>query len=249
MAKLDIMGQFGSMFGFSKWKTGLGSLGNFTLWLFVVIIASGLFIWFVYWLTMKAVYKHKIKVFGMVGGKPQLKWKTLAKPLPVGKAGDKLFYLKIKRMIPPPTIQMGINEWWFWEREDGELINIGIEDIDEKQKRLGIQFVETDMRMQRLGIEKNLAFRLQKQTFWEKYGDKIINIGFYMVISILVIIMFVQWRKTIGDVAGLANAISAHNTCPPCSAAEVESTSTGSGTIPAIALILLNKYKIWRLRK
>jgi len=184
-------------FNLDSFDLGLSGMGNIILWvvisLFLLGIAGGFFIHY----FTKKTYKHKIIVYGMMGNAPRIKWRDTAKEVPMGKAGDKLYYLRQKkRYLPLPTLQMGYNEWWFWEREDGELINITIEDLDTKQKALGIKFIESDMRLQRLGIEKNLAFRLQKQSFWDKYGDKIVNILFYVIVSLLLIVIFVEWQKT-----------------------------------------------------
>ena len=83
------------------------------------------------------------------------------------------------------------------------MINVSIENVDEKQRLLGVKFVDTDMRMQRLGIEKNLAYRLQKKNFWEQYGQTIMNVIFYVLITMLLIVLFVQWKNT-GEVLNKA---------------------------------------------
>lgn len=230
-------GSIGNMFG----GITTNSVGNFVLIIALIIlfvfIFCGVLIFFLYTKN----YKHKIKVYGMIGNTSMLKWTDRAKEIKIGTAGDKLFYLrKQKRYLPPPTLQTGPREWWFWEREDGELINIRFDNIDENMKTLGAKFVDADMRMQRLGIEKNLQYRLQKESFWEKYGDKIINVAFYILVMIILIVLFMQWRQTAVAIEGAVTKSGevltklSEKMCGP--------TSQG-GLVPAFILIFGKKLR------
>ena len=131
------------------------------------LIIAGIFGGAFWWWYSNKIFNQKIRVFGMVGNTPMEKWTDKAKYLRLGNAGDRIFFLrKIKRHLPEPKIQGGINTWYYWQREDGELINIGFPNVDLIQKKMGIKFIDTDMRMERLGIAKNLQFRHQKEGFW-----------------------------------------------------------------------------------
>jgi len=44
----------------------------------------------------------------------------------------------------------------------------------------------------RLGIEKNLQFRFQKEGFWDKYGQTIINAIFYVLVTLMLIVLFLS---------------------------------------------------------
>ena len=118
----DVLNNAGELIGFSSWNLGMGTIGNFVMWLFLSILVAAIIGGFVIWWVIKKQYKHKIIVKGMMGNTPMRKWTDVAKEVPMGRAGDRLFYLKKhKRFIPPPELQSGINEWTFWEREDGEM--------------------------------------------------------------------------------------------------------------------------------
>lgn len=197
MPESEALGKLGDVFGFGSWNLGMGDVATFMIWFFLSILLVAVLGVILYFVLMKKVYRHKITVRGLVGGVPMVRWRDRAKEVRIGRAGDTLFYVKKKkRYLPPPTIQDGINEWLYWERADTELINIGFEDVDEKQRKLGVRFIDTDMRMQRLGIEKNLQFRLQKQNFWEKHGVMVISIIFYVLITIFLVVIFTQWTKS-----------------------------------------------------
>jgi CHASE3 domain sensor protein len=85
---------------------------------------------------------------------------------------------------------MGNNTFWFYEREDGEWINFELDDIDAQMRKAGAYFVDEDMRLQRLGIAKNLAERLIKETFWQKYGTTIMLVIFCLVVTICLVVLF-----------------------------------------------------------
>lgn len=185
----DMLGSTFGVFNFSS----VGSVMKWILFsiLIAVLIAGGIGWWY-----YNRKYKHLIVVWGKIGNEVKIKWQSKAREFPIGQVGDMLFFLRQKkRLIPCPTLQVAPNIWYYWEREDGELINITLEDLDEKQRRMGIKFIDSDMRMQRLGIEKNLQFRLQKGTFWEKYGQMIVNIVFYVLVTMMIIIIFTQLTK------------------------------------------------------
>ena len=236
--------------GINSWNLGLGTVTNVVIWFFLSIFLCGLIGFGIYLYMMKRTYNQRIIVFGMIGNTPMEKWKDTAKVVPVGRAGDNLFLLRRrKRYLPPPLIQGGINTWYYWERKDGELINIGFENVDLAQKKMGAHFVDVDMRMQRLGIEKNLQYRLQDQTFWQKHGQMIINVMFYVIVTMMVIVLFNQFGKVASEVSGVAASVSQYME----KAAEVTGgnkiptgDSDGSGVIPAVALLLLSR---WRLKK
>lgn len=246
---------FGETFGFKGWNLGISAIGNMFLWFILSIFLFGLILaGIIFWIWRRS-YKYKIIVVGKVGNNVQeIHWDR-AKRLPVGRAGDMLFFLgKWKRLIPRPTLYIGTNKFLFFEREDGELINIEYEDLNKKQRELGIKFVETDMRMQRLGIERILQHRHQRETWWEQHGQTVINVVFYVIVTMMLIILFIQWRKTAGAIAGAVSragevmdrAIATEEVSPHV---PEEDGSGGSGLIPALILVSVNKYRIWKLRK
>lgn len=220
---------------------GFGEITNLIVWLVISLVFLVFFCVIFALIMWVRLYRHKIIVRGMLGNVPAIKWTDRARVIHIGTAGDQLFYLRKKRRyIPFPTIQSGKNEWWFWEREDNELINVGLGNVDETMKKMGIKFVHADMRMQRLGIEKNLRYRLENNNFWEKYGDKLMNFGFYVIITILLIIVFYQFAKT---APALENAIKAADNlldkADSILSKSCDSAGSGkSGLIPALILPL-----------
>lgn len=176
----------------------------------VVLLAIIGLIAFLWW-RMK-VFSQRVYIFGKIGNKVSLKFIDKARYLPVGTAGDRLFVLaKLKKHLPPPTIQTGKNLWFYYEREDLEYINVGLEDLDEVHRKLGVKFVDTDMRMSRVGVQRILRDRLQKQSFWAKYGQTMMGIIFVVFVMIALVVLFSQLKDVsiaLTETAGAVNSMA-----------------------------------------
>jgi hypothetical protein len=108
----------------------------------------------------------------------------------VGKAGDTWLIVKNGKRLPRPKIWIGSNAVWYCEREDGEWINFRLGDIDAQMKEAKAYYVEEDMRLQRLGIQKNLEERFVKESFWAKYGQTIMTVIFCLLVTICLVVLF-----------------------------------------------------------
>jgi hypothetical protein len=242
----DILGGMGIGGG----SFNIGTLGKIGLYIVLIIIIAGLLAWGLVWFLNRKQYSQKIWVFGRVAGVPMLKYIDAGKFIAFGMAGDKLLQLKkLKKFLPVPQIQMGKDIYWFYEREDGEYINFSLTDIDTLQKKAGAYYVDTDMRMQRLGIEKNLRERMTKQGFFEKYGQTIAGVIFVIMVTVSLVVLFSQLKdvtsaldSTASSVGQMANAIEKFYTARVGG----EAPSDVSGLVPALApLLLLGWRKKW----
>ena len=179
--------------GLRGFNFGAGSIGNVLIWVVVVFVVFSFILALFIWLYYRRTFSQKISVYGLVGNKSSLIYEDKAKLQKFGMAGDVLFYhRKSKKYTAPPNIHMGPKLWWYWRRADGELINIGLGDIDEEMRKAGAYFVDTDVRMQRLGIEKNLRDRFQKESFWAKYGTTIVGAIFMVLVTVSLVVLFAK---------------------------------------------------------
>ena len=171
-----------------------------------------------------------------------LKYIDKGRLMAFGMAGDRLLNLKkSKKFLPPPQIQMGKNIYWFYEREDSEFINFSLADLDEIQKKAGAYYVDTDMRMQRLGIEKNLRERMERKGFFEKYGSTIAGAIFVIMVTVALVVLFSKLKDVASaidtlasSVSGMANAVEQFYTTRTGG----ESPADVSGLVPAFMPLL-----------
>lgn len=224
---------------------GLGSIGSVLFWIFIAMLIMSAISGFVIWMFLRRAYSEEVKIFGKVGGVPKLLSTDRGRFIRFGSAGDVLMHFrKNKKYQSPPTIQMGTNEWWFWKREDGELINIGLEDIDERMRRAGTYFVDTDMRMQRLGIQKNLEQRMIKQSFLEKYGGMIASLVYVIFVMIALVVLFTKLTEVAvaidsmaGNVGNMAEKVEQFYNKRLGGEAPSDILNEGTGLTPAMILL------------
>jgi len=204
--QLDKIGLTGMLPSVSK-----GAISTILVWIAGSILLAIIICGVVILLFYHLMYNQRVKLFKKIGDKiiPVSDFK--ARFIKIGKAGDRQFYIRgIKKYLPTPTIQMGKNIFWFYEREDGEWINFSLQDFDKIMKKAGAFYVDFDMRMSRIGIEKNLGERLMKQSFWDKYGATLMNIMAFLIICVALVIFFWQLNKLMGSLNGLVGALQGY---------------------------------------
>ena len=188
---------------------GIGAIGSALLILFIAVFVVCLTGVIIFLYINKRKYKYKIPLTKKVGYRT-IRVKTfLAKDFPIGRAGDKLWLVKgIKKYISPATLQTAPNEFTHHEREDGEWINVEYPDVDEEMKQLKVKFVQQDMRSNRIAIADILEQRFKDQkSFWEKWGNMIMQLIFYLVVTMMMIVIFYQWSDIVTKVAGLVDKL------------------------------------------
>ena len=189
-----------------------------------LVMFLGIFYFFQY-----IKFNKYIVVFKKVNNVPTIIRKDKAKLERLGLGGD--FWLmcrKYKKTLPRPSIEIAKNTYWFYEREDGEWINFRLEDIDASQKEAKAHYVEEDMRLQRLGIQKNLEARFRKDGFWKKHGATIMFVMFVMIVTVCLVVLFGKLAGLWDQMADTALAIE-----HMASSVETLSTRVGGGVVRA----------------
>ena len=154
-------------------------------------------------IAMKRQYKIRVKKFERVNGKFQEVGMIKAKTIPVGTGGDSAILLqKPKKMLPMPTIQTGINTYWYFVSDDGEWINFGPGDFDEDRKTMGAHMLDKEMRYARTSLQQMSKERYEGETFFQKYGGMI-------AYAALIIVTAVGFFLIVREMASTAQASNA----------------------------------------
>ena len=217
---------------FQNFDIGVGLIGSMLLLFFLSVFILGLIgvgIWV--WINKKK-YIHKILLTKKIGGRTIRIASYWAKNFPIGRSGDKLWYVKgAKKYISPATLQTAPNEYTHHEREDGEWINVEYSDVDEKMKQFGVKFVQQDMRSNRIAIGDILEARFKdKKSFWDKWGNMIMQLMFYLVVTMMMVIIFYQFSDIVTRISGLVNQLQV-----------TEKAVKGGSLIPALLLMWRKK--------
>lgn len=232
--------------GISRFNLGFGSMFlNIMILIFITVIIIALIVVIFVLRANAKKYKYKIPLYARVGNVTTRIAVLKAKEVPMGRAGDKLWFAKgkggVKKWMAVPSVQSAPNEFWHYVREDGEWVNFSMEDIDEKSKLAGAKYVAQPMRLQRLATDRLLEQRLMNKGFLEKWGVVIGYVIFFLVITIALVVFFHQYSKVttqLSSVIDSANALleKANNINRAASGGQ----PAGTGLIPAaIAPLML----------
>jgi hypothetical protein len=224
----------------------LASMGTFGTIMLIVVIAVlliGFVGVFLYMFFTRKSYYIKIHVFRKVAGVPVRVAIYSAKEVSFGYAGDKLWRvapagfwkLKVVKWLPVGKLQSSAFEYWYFIRKDGEWINYIQDDLDEVSEKMGVKFVQEDMRLQRLATERLLEQRHMEKTFWDKWKDTIISVVLFLVIAVSVVIIFYQFGKILEQINPMVTSMINSNeiTMKVCRLNETFGQLTTSGVIPA----------------
>jgi len=202
MGILDTIGVGDSVGGFDP--SGLLTGVTWFVIIFVFAILAGAATWYIIY---RRKFNKKIIIFRKVNGRFEPGGKDIAMEMKLGQGGDTLFYLsKHKKYLPTPELQVGRNTYWFMVREDGEWINVDIEDIDEQMRKVKAHFLDKEMRYARVALQRNLQDRYDKPSFWSKYGGLIAYVGLIMITGIMSYLLFDKYIELAGTVNGAVEA-------------------------------------------
>jgi hypothetical protein len=189
----------------------------------LAVVITGIF-FFMRWLK----YNKKIIHFKDIAGSVVNDFNDKAMFERVGFAGDYWAKcLKSKKILARPQLASAKNTYFYFERQDGEWLNFRIQNIDTLLKEAKVSYIDEDMRLQRLGIEKNLRERFNKEGFWSKYGTAIMTIFFLLMITICLVILFSRITELVKVIPQLAQAVQAM-----ANAVADVAVKQGSGLVP-----------------
>ena len=139
-------------------------IGHWLVYFLVAVVIACLLAIGVFILIINFKFNKKVILFKKVSGKVIPIGKDRAMLERIGLAGDSWLKTKrFKKILPRPKIEMEKNTYWYFERDDGEWINFSLQDMDEVMKTAKAYYVDEDMRLSRLGIQRNLKTFLEEK--------------------------------------------------------------------------------------
>ncbi len=178
MGVKDLLAQAGI-----KLPEGSGSAGNF-IQVFIFILILGFIVAGVaYYFANKKQYNKHIHIFEEVAGKAIPTSVDRAKEIILPNTSIRAFYLQKKKVfLPRPSIQTGIGHYWFFIRNDGEWINMGLENLNKKLDELNVHYDHTDMRMANAALKKLIEKNYKKLNWVKEFAP-------YIAIGVLILIL------------------------------------------------------------
>lgn len=179
---------------------GISNIFSNFVMLFLFLIAGGIV---TYWWISKKSYHKTIHVFEDVNGIPAPMNEDKAKEITLPFTSVRAYFLKRRKIyLPRPSIQTGKDHYWYFVRDDGEWVNIGLESLNAKLKELKIKFDHTDMRMANASLKKLVEKNYKKLNWLKEYAP---YIGFAIIIMMLGIAGYLVMSEA-NKVVGSANS-------------------------------------------
>lgn len=178
------------------------SIGGKTLLIIVcVVVLLCVIVWGIWELYKKLQYKEKLVLFRKISGKIIPVLKDTGRIVRLGKAGDYwMIWNKCKRVSSKPTKRINKNTSWWYETEDGGIINFELTDFDSKMREAGYKPLAEDMRLIRIAIERNLAKEFNSESWLSKYGN-LLGLGFLCIIIIICALVIMSKMGGLIDVS------------------------------------------------
>lgn len=165
---------------------GLSGLKGFVGNLIIFIVFAAILGIIVYITYNKKIYCEKIQIFEEINGQPVPTKQHLAREVNIPNTSIKVFQLKNKMYLPRPTIQTGKSNWIFWIRDDGEWMNVGMDNLNKTLTRLGFKYNHVDMRYANASLKELIKSNYGENDWLKKYGV-------YLALGILVVLMGVSF--------------------------------------------------------
>ena len=153
----DLLGQAGISIPSIRGNSVLMFVGG----AFITILLAGGIIAFGIWMMNRLNYKKKIVIFEKVGQNFEPTGQDRARECVIGIGGEKVLYLKSRKIWKVAEKQASRNTYWFAVLDDGYWYNITLGDLNKDLGEFNVTGISPEMhklmRYQNAGLRKNLA--------------------------------------------------------------------------------------------
>lgn len=171
----------------------LGGVGMFLASVFIFIVIGGT-TYFIFDRKNKAKANKKIFWFEEVNGSMVAVGDDNAVELIVPRTNISVFYIKKKDMyMPRPVKRMGMDSYWFCIRNNREIVNFTMKNLNEDMTEANLDYDHTDMRYAHSNLRELIQrnYRDNSKPWWKEYKDVIslvvlifvLSLSFFFIIS------------------------------------------------------------------
>jgi len=169
----------------------------------------GLVAYGIWWYYNYKTWSKRITAFELIGENYQPTIRDNAKTVKIGKGGFEVLYLKkLKVYKLSGGARVGKNDYYFFVGRDywyngvlGSQITI--------DGKTPIITTSPSMRSQYTSLEKMVEqLHGSKVTFWDKYGNWVMSIGFVIIIGVLAWLIFKEFSGIVAQIPGLIDRLA-----------------------------------------
>ena len=187
-------------FNFSGIMSGIG---QFILLLFLFLVVGGIFYYVYYRKKKRRTFNKKIFWFEEVHGDIIPIGEDSACELIIPGTNISVFYIKEKDMyLPRPVKRMGKDAYWFVVKNNREIVNFTMKNINEEMTEAGLDYDHTDQRYALTNLKELIKrnYKDKSQPWWKEYKDII-------AVVILVFVLTLSFIFIISKVGGLIEQV------------------------------------------
>lgn len=184
----------------------LSTIGTFVGIVFLFIIVGGIVFAILMLRKKKALYNKKIFWFEEIHGQVVPVDEDIACEMTVPGTNIQVFYIKKKDMyLPRPVKRMGKDSYWFVIKNNREIVNFTLKNINEEMKESNLDYDHTDMRYALTNLKDLIKrnYRDKSTPWWREYKEVISLVILIFVMSLSFYFLVSQIGKLIGQVGDL----------------------------------------------
>lgn len=204
----------------------LGGIGQFLLIIGLFIIVGGIFYYAYFLKKKKKKNNKKIFWFEEIHGEMAPIGEDTACELIIPGTNINVFYIKAKDMyLPRPVKRMGKDAYWLAIRNNREIVNFTMKNLNKEMKEANLDYDHTDMRYALTNLKELIKrnYRDKSQPWWREYKDVI---GLVVLIFVLTL-SFIFIISKVGSLIDKAGVLIEHAD----QLIQLAETKAGSGVI------------------
>ena len=165
----------------------LKGLGDFALLLILIAVIGGGSALFLYFKKQKNLYDQKLHFFEEVSGQMIPTEDLNATELIIPGTDIKVFYVNSKDLyMPRGTKKMGKKSYWYAIRNNREIVNFVMKNLNKDMIEAGLDYDHTDMRYAYANLKEIIKrnYRDKATKWWKEYANVIAVVVFVFVLTI-----------------------------------------------------------------
>lgn len=175
--------------------------------LFFLLVLTGIMAFSIFWLrNRKKLDNKKIFWFEEVNGSFIPIDEDKARELTIPGSNIQVFYIKKKDLYLPRLVKrMGKDAYWLGIKNNREIVNFTMKNINDKDGKAGIEYDHTDMRYALTNLKDLIKrnYRDNSKPWWREYKEVISLIILVFVLTMSFVFLMYQLGGLIGQIGTL----------------------------------------------
>lgn len=184
----------------------LSGVGQFIVLIFLFIIVGALFYFLYYKKKNSQKFNKKIHWFEEVHSDMIPISDDMAREITIPGTNINVFYIKEKDMyLPRPVKRMGKDAYWFAIKNNREIVNFTMKNLNEEMTEANLDYDHTDMRYAMNNLRELIKrnYRDKSQPWWREYKEIISLVILIFMLTLSFVFLFSKVGSLLDKVGSL----------------------------------------------